>query len=224
MPKRVAHPETSPAPSLIDFAAAALRAESPVFTRRNLYFAVRRSQAGGVTELAFDATLRRVLSRGTVPGLLAEPSARRSPRLPKGWDAVAPRAVLLVDRPVVRDLLRATEAIAKAGVAVVCVDGTPSPVVAWLTRELDAGLRAPVLYLHDAATVLYPFTIEPLASLVRHRDGRPIVYRDLGLPPLGATARRFADPSLLGDEPILELEAIPPATLARYVEQAAFSS
>jgi hypothetical protein len=136
---------------------------------------------------------------------------------------VTTRAVLLVDRPATLARLAKTDAIAQAGIAVVCIDGTPRSVVARLERAFRTGLRAPVLYLHDAASVVYPFAIEPLATLVRRQEGRPIVYRDLGLPPLGATARRFGDPTLGTNEPILELKAIGTATLARYCVKSAAS-
>ena len=66
-----------------------------------------------------------------------------------------------------------------------------------------------MLYLHDAATVLYPFAFEPLASLVQQSHVEPLAYRDLGLPPLGATARRFADPALQDDAVLCDLEEIP---------------
>jgi hypothetical protein len=212
--------EALPVRGLIDVAAAALRTESPVFSRRNLHFAVQRANGAAMTAASFDAALRRRLARGPLPGLLPASPRRRSSGDEAGWGGDVPRAVLLVDRPVVRHLLTAHPAIARAGVAVVCVDGSPSTVVARLTRAFAAGSHAPVVYLHDAATVIYPFSIEPLATLARRRDGQPVVYRDLGLPPLGATARRFADAALRGDEPLCELEAIPPATLARYCVQA----
>jgi hypothetical protein len=122
----------------------------------------------------------------------------------------------MVDRPATLARLAKTDAIARAGIDVVCIDGTPRSLVARLVRGFRAGLRAPVLYLHDAASVVYPFAIEPLATLVHLHGGEPLVYRDLGLPPLGATARRFGDPALRKEEPILELKAIPPTTLARY--------
>jgi hypothetical protein len=139
----------------------------------------------------------------------------------RAWEAQFPKAVLLVDRPALLDLFAAAGPLAPAGLAVVCVDGTPAPAVDWLAKSFQAGRRAPVLYLHDAATVVYPFTVEPLASLVRSARGGRVAYRDLGLPPLGASARRFGDPTLPRDEPILDLEALPPATLLRYVAAAA---
>jgi hypothetical protein len=207
--------------SVIDVSAETLRAGGPVFTRRNLFHAVRRARSVAMTEAAFETALRRRLSRGALPGLL--PARRRPLPLPLGWDACFPEAVLLVDRPAIRDVLTASGGIAPALLTVVCIDGTPSPVVAWLQRGFREGRRAPVLYLHDAATVVYPFTLEPLATRVAHRGSEPVAYADLGLPPLGATARRFADPTLPGDEPIFELEAIPPATLLRYCAKSAKS-
>jgi hypothetical protein len=205
--------------SLIDIAAEALRAQAPAFTRQNLFFAARRCCARGapMTDAQLDAALRRRLARGPLPGLL--PTRAGRPRRPfaRAWGADFPRAVLLVDRPAILDLLAAMGASASTRIAAVCIDGTPAPLVAWLAQRFRAGQRAPVLFLHDAATVVYPFTLEPLASLLRAAGGAPPVYRDLGLPPLGAAARRFGDPTLPRDEPILSLEAIPPATLVRYV-------
>jgi hypothetical protein len=130
----------------------------------------------------------------------------------------AARAVLLVDRPSILALLRDADAL--EGAAIVCIDGRPAPLVTRLAQRFREGFRAPVLYLHDAATVVYPFAVEPLATLVREAGGAPIVYRDLGLPPLGASARRFGDPTMARDQPVLKLEAIPPATLARYCARA----
>jgi hypothetical protein len=202
----------------IDVAAEALRAGAPAFTRRNLYFAVRRAGGAATTEARFEAALRRRLASGPVPGLLPE---RRSHRLPSGWDAEPPKAVLLVDRPAILGLFMA---LAHPAFTAACIDGTPPAVVARLARRFREGLRVPVLYLHDAATVVYPFAIEPLATLVEvtngAQQGEPIVYRDLGLPPLGAAADRFGDASLPNGEEIVELEAIPPATLLRYVVKA----
>jgi len=201
--------------SSIDASADALRKDAPVFTRRNLFHAVRRARGAATTEATFEAGLRRRLARGALPGLLLAGS--RPPPLPRGWETRFPEAVLLVDRPAIRDLLMASAGLVPAEAAVVCVDGTPARVVAWLRRGFGEGRSAAVLYLHDAATVLYPFSLEPLATLVEQRGSAPLVYADLGLPPLGATARRFGDPALAADEPILDLEAIPPATLLRHV-------
>ena len=217
---------SAPLHRLIDESAEVLRSGAPAFTAKNLYFAVRRALGGELTDARFDAALRRRLARGPLPGLLPARSARASRKLPSGWDAAPPRAVLLVDRPSVLDLFLALtgpdEGAEKRGaLAVVCTDGTPKQVVAWLARGCGDWLRAPVLYLHDAATVVYPFSLEPLATRVRRQDEAPMVYRDLGLSPGGSTARRFGDPSLPSDELILELEAIPPVALLRYVAKAA---
>jgi hypothetical protein len=197
----------------IEAAADALRAGAPVFTKRNLYFAVGRASDEAVDKASFEGALRRT----PLPGLLSAPAAR--PRRASGGHAF-PEAILMVDR---REVLELFVAMAASGLeapnfAVVCIDGSPAPLVARLARGFEEGLRAPVLYLHDAACVIYPFAIEPLATLVRHRkEEEPMPFRDLGLAPLGASARRFGDPTLPSDDPILELEAIPPATLARYV-------
>jgi len=130
--------------------------------------------------------------------------------------------VLLVDRPETAHVLRADGSLEARGVAVVCVDGSPRQLVAALARGFRDGRRASVLYLHDAITVLFPFSVEPIATLVRlQRAADPLVYVDLGLPPLGATARRFGDATLPHDTLIMELGAIPPATLVRYCLDAA---
>lgn len=200
----------------IDVAARALRGQAPAFTRRNLLHAVRRVLGAPLTEAEFDRALRRRLARGPLPGLLPAKTRWRPRRLTREWDAYFPRAVLLVDRPAIVDLFVASGDIAASRIAVVCLDGSPSTVVAWLRRGIEAGRRAPFAYLHDAASVVYPFAFEPLATLVRHRGRGPLPYRDLGLPPRGASPRRFDDPALPPGEPILELEALPPATLVRF--------
>ena len=183
---------------LLDASAEALLAGAPVFTRRNLFHAVRRTSGAAMTQATFDATLRRRLARGPLPGLLPVRSRRRArPPLP-AWEARMP-AVLLVDRPAILALFLESGALASPDrVAVVCIDGTPASVVDWLKQAFAAGRRAPVLYVHDATTVVYPFTLEPLATLLSQKDAGSIAYTDLGLPPLGATARRFADFLLAG--------------------------
>jgi len=196
--------------------ARALHAESPAFTRKNLLYAVRRSLSASVSEGDFDVALRKRLAKGTLPGLLPARSRWRPRPLPREWDAYFPKVVLLVDRPAILDLFIASGAIATTRLAVVCLDGSPAPVVSWLERGFKAGRQVPFVYLHDAATIVYPFTLEPLASLVAHRGEEALVYRDLGLPPLGANARRFDDPSLPEGPLIFELEALPPATLVRF--------
>jgi hypothetical protein len=181
-----------------------------------LYFDVRRAQGAAMTEARFDALLQGRLARGALVGLLRD---REAP-LERGTAADAPNAVLLVDRPAMRRVLAAAPAIREVGLAVVDVRGDPAALVARLTRLVRDGLIVPVLYIHDAATVVYPFAVEPLAALVRQAS-RPIAYRDLGLPPLGAAARRFGDPRLPPDEPVVILEAVPPGTLARYCARSA---
>jgi hypothetical protein len=144
---------------------------------------------------------------------------RRAPRA-----SGPPDVVLLVDRPSIVRLLDAALAVDGVSIATVCIDGTPRARVARLRALLrdEPAHRTAVLYLHDAATVVYPFAIEPVATLAATRDesAGDIVYVDLGLPPAGAPARRFADPTLPADKPILELERIPPGTLARYCAEA----
>jgi hypothetical protein len=200
----------------IDDAASALRAEIPAFTRKNLLHAVRRSLGAPVSDTDFDLALAKRLTKGPLPGLLPARSRWRPRSITREWDAYFPKAVLLVDRPAILDLFVASGSIATTRLAVVCLDGSPAPVVSWLKRGFKAGRKVPFVYLHDAATVVYPFTLEPLASLIAHRRDEALVYRDLGLPPLGANARRFDDPALPEGEPILELEALPPATLVRF--------
>jgi hypothetical protein len=220
-------PKPRPLAEAIDDCARALREEAPAFTRRNLLFAVRRAlgaqgtQASPLTEPDFDVALRRRLARSPLPGLLPARCRWQSRRLPREWDAYFPAAVVLVDRPAILDLFVASGVIARSRLAVVCVDGTPSTVIAWLRRGFRAGRRAPVVYLHDAATVIYPFMVEPLSTLVRYRGDGPLAYRDLGLPPLGATVDLFDAATELGDTPILDLEALPPAALVRYAARSA---
>ena len=200
---------------LIEPCARALRACCPAFTRRNLFHAVRRAAHREVPEEDFDEALRERQARGPLAGLLPERCAWRPRRLPREWDAYFPAAIVLVDRPSVLDLFVASGALAQHRLAVVALDGTPAPVVSWLKRGVAAGRRAPVVYLHDAATVVYPFAFEPLATLARLHRGR-IAFRDLGLPPLGRAAGAFAEGSLPPDETIVELEALPPSIVVRY--------
>lgn len=122
--------------------------------------------------------------------------------------------MLLVDRPALAHLFVRCD-VRPETLAVTCIDGTPSPIVSWLRRGFRRGHRAGVLYLHDAATVIYPFTLEPVATLFEHSTAASLAYADIGMPPLGAPARRFSDPTL-GDVPIRDVEELPPATLIRY--------
>jgi hypothetical protein len=152
---------------------------------------------------------------------LPPPAPWPSRKLSAEWDAYFPAAIVVVDSPAVLDLFIASGVIPKARLAVIGLDGTPRNVVAWLKRGYRAGRRAPVVYLHDAATVVYPFLVEPLATCVKHLGGDPLVYRDLGLPPRGASPALFDDDAFRESEPIVELEAIPPMTLVRYASRAA---
>ena len=201
----------------IDTCAHAIREGIPAFTRRNLLFAVRRARGENIVEESFDAALCERLRRGPLPGLLPSPCRWIPRRLTREWDAYFPKAVLLVDRPAILDLFIASGAMPNARLAVICIDGSLAPVVEWLRRGYRAGRRAPVLYLHDAATVAYPFAFEPLATLVRHGSDEPLLYSDLGLPPMGVPARRFADESLPEGDVLFDLEAVPPATLVSHV-------
>jgi hypothetical protein len=101
--------------------------------------------------------------------------------------AFYPAGILLVDRREVVDLFASSGALVQARIAVVDVSGHPREVTRWLVNGARAGHRAPVGYLHDAATVLYPFTFEPLRTLVARGHLR---YRDLGFRP----SRGFRDP------------------------------
>ncbi len=200
---------------LIDTCAEALRATSPAFTRRNLLHAVRRAAGHDVREAVFDAALRARPKRHVVPGLLPERCVWTPPRLLREWDAYFPAAIVLVDRRPILDLFIASGVLWQRRLVAVALDGTLAPVVSWLKWGIRAGQRAPIVYLHDAATVVYPFAFEPLATLAKVLRG-PMPFRDLGLPPQGRPAAALADPSLPCREMIAELEALPPALLVRY--------
>jgi hypothetical protein len=190
----------------IDAAGVVLRADSPAFTRRNLFHAVRRALPR-TTEVMFDAALTRRLRRSSLDGLIVRPPAVVTPS--------DPRAVLVVDRPSIVHLFAACGA---GELDVVCLDGTPAATVSRLRRAFERGARAVALFAHDAATVVYPFSFEPLASLVAANEGA-VAYVDLGLPPLGAAPRRFGCDAL-GDEMIFELEALPPMALVSHCVEA----
>jgi hypothetical protein len=190
--------------TLIEACATGLYAQAPGFTRLNLFFAVRRV-APTITTQQFEAAVSDRL-----PGLIRDRAWR--PRLDrlKVW----PPVLLVVDRPSLPRLF-AQCGVLPSTLAVTCIDGTPAPVIEWLRRGFRRGRRSAVLYLHDSTTVVYPFALEPVATLLQHGSGDPFVYADIGLPPLGAPARRFGDASL-GDALIHDVEAIPPAALLRY--------
>ena len=201
--------------TVIDRAADELRATSAAFTRRNLFHAARRLAGGPDDFERFVAgPLAHRLRRGPITGLLApRPPARRQ-RLTREHDAYFPAAILIVDRRELVDVFAASGVLVQARLAVVSTDGTPATAVRWLVRGIRAGFRAPVGYLHDASTVLYPFAIEPLRTLVEAAK-RPIDFVDLGLPPKGLAAAElpFCPPLR---EPITELEVPPPAAIVAY--------
>jgi hypothetical protein len=107
----------------------------------------------------------------------------RPVRREREWAAYFPAAILMVDRPELVDVFAASGVLVQARMAVVCVDGTPRPVMRWLIGGLGRGWRAPIGYLHDSATILYPFVLEPLRSCLDVlRPDESLVFRDLGLP------------------------------------------
>jgi hypothetical protein len=191
---------------IVDDAAAELRASSRAFTRRNLAYAVARR--GGT-----DRDIARRLRAGAVAGLLEPHRPAPARRLPQEWAAYFPAAILVVDRPAIVDLFAASGALIQARLAVVCFDGTPATVTRWLCRGLRAGFRAPVGYLHDAATIAYPFAFEPLRTLVA--VGAPIEFVDLGLPPGGLPASQLPFCPAL-PSPVVDLEEPPPAAIVAY--------
>lgn len=200
--------------TVIDRAADQLRASSSAFTRRNLFHAARRLPGGPGDFERFEGALARRLRRGPIEGLLELQPRARSRRLSSEHEAYFPAAILIVDRPELVDLFAASGVLVQARLAVVSACGTPATVVRWLVRGMRAGFRAPVGYLHDASTVLYPFALEPLRTLVEVATA-PIDFIDLGLPPQGLPAGElpFCPPM---SEPVTELEAPPPAAIVAY--------
>ncbi len=207
------------ATQVIHTAAAELRASSRAFTSKNLYHAALRVSPSLRGRLPYDAFRRAHLgsrpAADAIPGLLPPPATGVARgRVPDEWKAYFPAAILLVDRREIVDLFAASGILVQGRIAIVCIDGSPEPVVAWLRAGIRRGYRAPVGYLHDAATAFYPFLCEPLATLVEHaRAG--LVYRDLGLlpgssidDPLG-----LARPALCATT---ELEELPPCSLVAY--------
>lgn len=216
---------TSGRRDVIDRAAAELRRGSRAFTPANLYHAVLRAEPGlgeRRTLKTFCAKdLARRLRRGPIAGLLPGrrlPSRHVADVAGPEWDACFPAAILLVDRPAIVDLFVASGALIQTRIAVVCVDGTPARVVRWLTRGVLRGHRAPVGYLHDARTVLYPFFYEPFATLVAVTGGSQLMYRDLGIGP----GRSLRDPLGLARAVATRaacLEELPPSSLVAYAAQ-----
>lgn len=195
-------------PARIDRAAAALRETLPVFTRGNLFHAATRSSP--TSRAAFDAALGTRLKRGPIEGLLlGGPAQTRGIGLaPREQHAYYPAAILLVDRRDLVDLFAASGALIQARTAVVDVRGYPAPVVRWLIAGARAGHRAPVGYLHDESTVLYPFAFEPLATLARVSPA--LQFRDLGLRP----GKGFRDPHTRMR--VHDIEAVTPAALVAF--------
>ncbi len=213
---------------MIDQAALGLLAESRAFTRRNLYYAVRRATLAEGTpyplscEEFCEGPLSARLRSGPVPGLLPPtfPAPRR--RLPPEWDAYFPAAILLLDKPALVGLVAASSALVQARVAPIALDGTPAHVVRWLRRGYESGQRAPIAYVHDATTLCYPFLCEPLATLVEVNRDEPLPYKDVGLPPSGRPASAFPFTSGLSQqEQIVELEQLPPAAFVAYAVRSA---
>ena len=208
----------------IDAAAAALGATSRAFTAGNVYYAVRRAcpeLGADLTLPRFSAALVRRQRRGPIQGLLPTGGPRpasRSKVAPKEWSAYFPAAILLVDHPAIVDLFVASGVLVQARIAVVCVDGTPAPIVSWLRRGIRAGHRAPVGFLHDARTVMFPFLCQPLATLVEASRGEPLAYLDLGIGP----GRPMGDPFGTTRAWVAEatyLEEIPPCSLVAHAAQ-----
>ncbi|MHB1843302.1 MAG: hypothetical protein ACYCWW_00525 [Deltaproteobacteria bacterium] len=214
----------------LDAAAAELAQTSRAFSARNLHWALRR-HGGRAPPEGYEGFVRGPLAarlrEGPLPGLL--PPRRRGlgrERLPAEWSAYFPAAILLVDRPELIDLVVASGVIIQARLAVVSLDGEPKNVVRWLADGFRERHRAPVGYLHDAATVVYPFAFEPLKTLVRVERRVPIAFRDLGLQPSGIPWRSL--PFLRSRPPVglpaghrfTALEEIPPAAMVAHAVRA----
>ncbi len=122
--------------------------------------------------------------------------------------AYYPAGILLVaGAPSLVETFAASGALIQSRVAVVSTSGEPRHVVEWLVAGARAGNTAPVGYLHDASTVLYPFFFEPLRTLAERPGLR---YRDLGLRP-GSGLR---DP--YRRTRVYDLDAVTPAALISY--------
>jgi hypothetical protein len=205
----------------LDRAAAELASSSRRYTEKNLFYAWRRRTGETIDFDGFtEGLLARRLAHGPLPGLLPPSVPWHDARVPRECDAYFPKAVLLVDRPAILDLFVASGVLVTARLAVVCIDGSPSHVVAWLARGFRAGRRAPVAYLHDAATTVYPFVLEPLAST----SNSGIAYCDLGLPPRGVAAASLPFANVVPpSEVVVELEALPPGALIAYATRKALA-
>lgn len=201
----------------LDAAASDLRRCARAFTRRNLYHAWLRTSNERVSFESFERNvLAERLGETPIPGLLPLSARWDGGALGREWAAYFPRSIVIVDALPVLDLFIASGVMTTARMAVVCIDGSPAHVVDWLRRGFRAGHRAPIGYLHDAATAFYPFAAEPLASLVAVAR-EPIDFVDLGLPVRGALARKFPLVREAWPEPgharVTELEALPPCAM-----------
>ena len=140
--------------------------------------------------------------------------------LTREWDAYFPKAVLLVDRPAMLDSFIGSGAMPGARLAVVCIDGSPGPVVAWLRRGFRAGppRTGPVLARRGHRRLSLRASSRSRPSSATAAAGRSCTAT-FGLPPLGAPARRFGR-SL--DAPTTRSSSIsrplPPAALVSYVD------
>ncbi len=201
----------------IDRAAAALRDTAPAFTAKNLHFELRRAGASSGYEGFVAGPLARRLRQGPIEGLLPLRRSRdRAVELPGEYRAYFPAAVLVVDRRDLVELAVAAGLPVQGRIAVVSLDGFPATVVRWLRRGWQDGHAAPVGFLHDADTVVYPFAFEPLATFARARA--PGSYVDLGLPPGGLDWKELP---FVGFEPapgarVRSLEEPRPASILAY--------
>ena len=126
---------------------------------------------------------------------------------PREARAYYPAGILLVDRPEMVELFARSGALVQSRVAIVDVRGNPREVVRWLVVGARAGHDAPVGYLHDATTVLYPFSFEPLRTLASRGSIR---FRDLGFRP----GRGFRDP--IQKKRVTSLADATPSALVSY--------
>jgi len=129
--------------------------------------------------------------------------------------AYFPAGILLVDGPELVERFAASGALVQARIAVVDIHGQPRELVRWLVDGVRSGHRAPIGYLHDPTTVVYPFAFEPLASLARSTAS--LAFRDLGIGPGGALRDPFTR------KRVRKLAAMSPAGLAAYAAQEVLS-
>lgn len=206
--------------TVVDRAAAALARDARAFTPANLFHAVRREGAVGrrvapTLEVFTEGALRETLRQGPLRGLLQHGGRLRpSNRLAAEYRAYFPAAILVFDRAELVDLAVANGLPTQGRIAVVSLDGYPANVVRWICAGIRAGHGAPVGYLHDAATVVYPFAYEPLATLAREGRRGGFSYVDLGLPPGGLPWSRLPfGPKSPRGPPVQWLEEPPPSAI-----------